>query len=45
MGTLTLTLYDKNDEVIGAAAVPGIKRLTQENPIREVGNIFQGRFA
>ena len=36
MSTLTLTLHDKNDEVIGAAAVPGIKRLSLEHPIREV---------
>ena len=36
MGTLTLTLHDKNDEVIGAAVVPGIKRLSIDHPIREV---------
>ena len=36
MGTLTLTLHDKNADVIGAAVVPGIKRLSKENPVSEV---------
>ena len=36
MGSLSLTLYDSNDDVIGAAVVPGIKRLSPENSIREV---------
>ena len=42
MGALTLTLCDSNDQVIGTGAVPGIKRLSKNNSIREVSNIRDG---
>jgi len=35
MGTMTLSLYDKHGDIIGAAALPGIKRLSEDNPVRE----------
>ena len=42
MGALTLTLCDSNDQVIGTGAVPGIKRLSKNNSIREVSNVRDG---
>jgi hypothetical protein len=35
MGTMTLSLYDKHGDIIGAAALPGIKRLSEDNPVRD----------
>ncbi len=42
MGSLTLNLLDKYGNPIGAASVPGIKRLAKDNPIREITNIRDG---
>ena len=42
MGSLTLNLQDKYGNPIGAASVPGIKRLAKDNPIREITNIRDG---
>ena len=41
MGALTLTLVDKRGNVLGAASIPGIKRLSKENPIREVATFIK----
>lgn len=42
MGSLTLNLQDKYGNPIGAASVPGIKRLSKDNQIREITNIRDG---
>jgi len=42
MGSLTFNLQDKYGNPIGAASVPGIKRLAKDNPIREITNIRDG---
>ena len=39
MGTMTLSLYDKHGDIIGAAALPGIKRLSENNPVKETVQI------